>query len=220
MGFVEPASSPTPAPDETAPAESPVSPSAPAGPGTAGNAGGTAGNAAPSPRLAAREGRRPRDMVLSLAVLLIPIALLMAFYKLVLDGDKPITVDPAPAIASATREFPVAQPAGLGEDWHVSSATFRKEAGGSTLRIGYVDPRDKPVLLIQSDVAAATLVPAEVGTEGERTGAYRTDRRTWLRYDGKPGETALIVTEQDRTLVIIGDSADTANLEKLASALP
>lgn len=210
MGFVEPVSSPTPAPDETAPADSPVTPSSQAEAGVP---------AAPSPRLAAREGRRPRDMVLSLVVLLVPIALMMAFYNVVLGGDRPIAVDPAPAMAAAEREFPVARPAGLGEDWHVTSANFRRETGGSTLRIGYVGPAEKPILLIQSDIAAATLVPAEVGGQGERTGAYRTDRRTWMRYTGRPGETALIVTEQDRTIVILGDSGDTANLEKLASSL-
>jgi hypothetical protein len=153
-------------------------------------------------------------------VLLLPIALLMTFYKVVLDGERPITVDPASAIASASRDFPVAQPAALGDDWYVTSANFRRGDGGSTLRIGYVDPEEKPILLVQSNIAAATLVPAEVGAEGRRTGAYRTDRRTWLVYSGRPGETALIVTEQSRTMVILGESTDTANLEKLASALP
>jgi hypothetical protein len=192
MGFVEPASeSPAPAPAPAA-----------------------------APRLAAREERRPRDMILSLLVLLVPIALFLTFYRVVLDGDKPISVDPTSSIELATREFPVARPDGLGDGWHVTSANFRREDTGATLRLGYVDPDDQPILLVQSNIAPATLVPAEVGAEGQRTGAYRSGERTWMRYTGRENETALILTEQTRTIVIIGDSADTTNLEKLAASLP
>ncbi|MEU8655182.1 DUF4245 domain-containing protein [Actinoplanes philippinensis] len=172
-----------------------------------------------SPRLAAREERRPRDMILSLLVLLVPIALFLGFYRVILDGDKPISVDPTSSIELATREFPVAQPDGLGDDWHVTSANFRREDTGATLRLGYVDPDGKPVLLVQSDIEPATLVPAEVGAQGKRTGTYRTGERTWMRYTGREDETALIVTEQARTIVIIGNSAGTTNLEKLAASL-
>ncbi|MEV6298180.1 DUF4245 domain-containing protein [Actinoplanes sp. NPDC051861] len=172
-----------------------------------------------TPRLAEREGRRPRDMVMSLLVLIVPIALLMTFYRVVLDGDEPISVDAAPAIQQASKEFPVAQPAGLGDDWHIASATFRRETGGATLRIGYVDRDDDPVLLVQSTVEAATLVPAEVGKEGKRSGTFRDDVRTWMVYDGRPGEIALISTEQKRTIIILGRT-DQENLEQLAAALP
>ncbi|MBB4747126.1 DUF4245 domain-containing protein [Actinoplanes lobatus] len=174
----------------------------------------------PSPRLSAREGRSPRDMITSLLVLLVPIALCLTFYRVVLDGDKPISIDPAETIQTAQRAFPVAQPRGLGEDdWHVSSAAFRRVDGGATLRIGYVGPAGKAMQLVQSTVAPTTLIPAEVGDSGKRTGAYRTDERVWMEYAGRPGETALIFTEPARTIVIIGDDSDTENLEKLASSL-
>ncbi|MEU4618828.1 DUF4245 domain-containing protein [Actinoplanes sp. NPDC023801] len=171
------------------------------------------------PRLSAREGRRPRDMIISLLVLLVPIALVLTFYRVVLEGDRPVAKDPTSSIQLASREFPVAQASGLGEDWHITSANFRREDGGATLRLGYVDPDDRPILLVQSDVDAATLVPAEVGDQGKRTGTYRAGARTWMQYSGRPGETALIVTEQERTMLIIGDSAAAGNMEKLASSL-
>jgi hypothetical protein len=173
----------------------------------------------PTQRLSAREGRRPRDMIISLVVLLVPIALILTFYRVVLEGDRPLAKDPTSAIELAGREFPVAQAAGLGEDWHITSANFQRQDGGATLRIGYVDPDDRPLLMIQSNVDAATLVPAEVGEQGERTGVYRAGNRTWLQYSGRPGETALIATEQQRTIVIIGKSAGTGNVEKLAASL-
>jgi uncharacterized protein DUF4245 len=157
-------------------------------------------------------------MAYSLLVLLVPIALLITFYRVMLDGDAPITVDPSSAIQQASKEFPVLQPRGLGDDWHVSSARLTRPDDGVTLRIGYVDPDDDPVLLTQGTVPATTLVPAEVGSEGKRTGAFRTDARTWTIYTGRPGEIALVSAEQSNTIVIVGRT-DQKNLEELASTL-
>ncbi|GAA2683063.1 DUF4245 domain-containing protein [Actinoplanes palleronii] len=174
---------------------------------------------APAPmRLTKREGRSTRDMALSLLVLIVPIALLLVFYRVVLSGDEPITVDPAPSIQQASKEFTVLQPAGLDADWRVTTAAVRRTAGGVTLRIGYVDPDDGSAQLVESTTPAETLVPAEVGKDGKRTGAYRTEQRTWLVYSGRPGETALIFTEGKRTVLIVGTSSQ-KTLEQLAASL-
>jgi hypothetical protein len=179
----------------------------------------TSAPATPSARLAPREGRRPRDMILSLLVLLVPIGLGMAFWKVVLDGDAPVTKDPSSSIQLASRYFTVVEPKGLGDDWGVVSSNFRNEDGvGATLRIGYADPDADPILVVQSTVSAATLVPAEVGDKGRRTGTFRAGDRTWLTYSGRPGETAFIVTEGDRTILLIGET-DQENIETLATAL-
>ncbi|GLW29605.1 DUF4245 domain-containing protein [Actinoplanes regularis] len=170
------------------------------------------------PRLTKREGRSPRDMALSLLVLIVPIALMLTFYRVVLSGDEPLTVDPTSSIELASREFTVLVPAGLSADWRVTTANFKRESGGATLRIGYVDPDDSPVQLVESTTPAESLVPAEVGKDGKRTGAYRTDARSWMVYSGRPEETVLIYTEGKRTVLIIGKT-DQKNLESLASAL-
>jgi hypothetical protein len=46
-----------------------------------------------------------------------------------------------------------------GDDWHVASATFRAQAAGATLRIGYVDPDRNGLQLIESSVPPATCCP-------------------------------------------------------------
>jgi hypothetical protein len=171
-----------------------------------------------APRLTKREGRSTRDMALSLLVLLVPIALLLVFYRVVLSGDEPLTVDPASSFQLAEKEFTVLRPTGLGTDWRVTAATFKRDSGGAILRIGYVDPDDAPMQLVESTQPAETLVPAEVGKEGKRIGAYRTEQRTWMVYSGRPGETALILTEANRTVLIVGKS-DQSTLEKLAASL-
>ena len=77
------------------------------------------------PEPIARNERRPRDMAISLLVLLVPIALLLVFYRVVLGGDEPVVVDPAPAVESAQRAgaFPVTTPTGLADGWRPISAT-------------------------------------------------------------------------------------------------
>lgn len=174
----------------------------------------------PPVRLGKREGRSPRDMVLSLAVLLVPIALLLTFYRVVLDGDEPIQVDPGPAIQEARQAalFPVAVPNGLGDDWRVSTATFRREAAGGTLRIGYVDPDDDAVQLVQSSVAPDALLPVELSEDAEVVGTFRAATGVWRRYDARPGEQALVLAEPGRTIVVIG-TTDRENLDTLASSL-
>jgi hypothetical protein len=210
------------APAASGTADTSATPTASAGP--AASAGPTASAAPPAEeppiRLGKREGRSPRDMVLSLAVLLVPIALLLTFYRVVLDGDEPIQVDPAPAIQEARQAdlFPVAVPDGLGDGWRVSTATFRRQPEGGTLRIGYVDPDDDPVQLVQSSVAPETLLPVELTEDAEVVGTFRADTGVWRRYDTRPGESALVLAEPGRTIVVIG-ATDRENLDTLASSL-
>jgi uncharacterized protein DUF4245 len=168
-----------------------------------------------------RGERSPRDMAMSLAVLLIPIALLLVFYRVVLGGDSPSNVDPGPALDEAREAalFPVTAPGDLGDRWHVVSATFRRQSDGATLRLGYVDPGREPIQLIESSVAPETLVPAELGKAPTPSDTFRSAERVWRLYIARPGEHALVLTEQHRTIIVVG-SADTKNLETLAASLP
>jgi hypothetical protein len=173
------------------------------------------------PTLGKSGGRSPRDMLLALAVLLVPIALLLTFYRVVLNGDAPRSVDSSSAIAEAqsAKAFPVAVPADLGDDWHVVSASYRRQAGGATLRLGYVDPDDNGLQLIESSVPPASLLPAELTTGAKPVDTFRTDARVWRRYDARPGEQALVFSEPDRTLIVVGE-ARSRHLQTLAAALP
>lgn len=167
-----------------------------------------------------RGGRSPRDMALSLGILLLPIALLLLFYRLVLDGDKPVSVDPAPAVqqARAASGFEVLEPRGLGDDWHTITATFAKEADGATLRLGYVDPEKDPLQLIESSVPTARLLPAELGKSPQAESTFRDGGRTWQRYTARPGESALVLLEKGRTIIVVAP-AGSKRLEPFAATL-
>ena len=167
-----------------------------------------------------RGGRSPRDMAMSLGVLLVPIVLLLLFYRVVLDGEKPISVDAAPTIqqARSAAVFPVLVPQGLNEDWHTVSATFKRETEGATLRLGYVDPENDPIQLVQSSVPTATLLPVELGKDPKAVSTFRDGPRAWQRYEARAGESALILLEKDRTIIVVG-MTESKTLESFASSL-
>ncbi|WP_091348385.1 DUF4245 domain-containing protein [Micromonospora rhizosphaerae] len=166
-----------------------------------------------------RSERSPKDMALSLLVLLVPIALLLAFYRGVLGGDQPSTVDPTPAVeqARAANAFPVSQPNGLGSDWRTVSAHYQAQDGGSTLRIGYLTPEGRGVQLVQSNLPADRLLPAEL-SGGQPQGPADLAGESWQRYTARGNEQALVLLEPSRTVIVVGDARE-RELRQLAGAL-
>jgi hypothetical protein len=205
-------------PASPAPAASASSPD-PADPKPAAPADSEPGAAEEQPA-ARTTGRSPKDMAMSLAILIIPIALLLTFYRVVLSGDAPVTIDPAPTIQQAQQAnaFPVLVPQGLSDEWHASTATWTRRPEGATLRLGYVDPDDDPVQLVESSVPPATLLSAELTKEAEQRSVFRAPNGVWRLYDARPGEQALVLSDGLRTIIVVGRT-DRANLEAMAGSL-
>nr|WTA68598.1 DUF4245 domain-containing protein [Micromonospora sp. NBC_00855] len=173
-----------------------------------------------SPAAAGKSERSPKDMAISLLVLLVPIALLLAFYRGFLGGDQATTVDPAPAIeqARSANVFPVSQPQGLGADWKTVSARYQTVEGGANLRLGYLTPEGRGVQLLQSSVPADRLLPAELTSQGQPQGPTELAGRTWQLYTARGNQQALVLLEPTRTVIVVGDARDN-ELRRLASSL-
>ncbi|MFY1586750.1 DUF4245 domain-containing protein [Micromonospora sp. WMMD734] len=167
-----------------------------------------------------RSERSPKDMALSLLVLLVPIALLLAFYRGFLGGEQPTTVDAAPAYeqARAANVFPVTEPSGLGDGWRTVSASFRTVDDGANLRVGYLTPEGRGAQLVQSNVPPQRLIPAELTAEGQPQGPADLGGANWQRYTGRGNEQALVLLEPGRTVIVVGDARDN-ELRELAGAL-
>ncbi|CCH16053.1 DUF4245 domain-containing protein [Micromonospora lupini] len=186
-------------------------------------AAGTGERPAPPPRVAAaatKAERSPKDMAISLLVLLIPIALLLAFYRGFLGGDQATTVDPAPAIeqARSANTFPVSEPQGLASGWRTVSARYQTVEGGANLRIGYLTPEGRGVQLLQSNVPVEQLLPAELTDQSQPQGPTELAGRTWQRYTARGNQQALVLLEPTRTVLVVGDARDN-ELRDLAGAL-
>ncbi|MDG4784553.1 DUF4245 domain-containing protein [Micromonospora sp. WMMD1102] len=155
---------------------------------------------------AIRSQRSTRDVVISLLVLLVPIALLIGFGRIVLGADQPVVVDAAPVFqqARSANAFPVSEPADLPDGWRTVTAQFRREEAGATLRIGYLSPDGGGVQLVQSNLPADGLLPAELTGEGRPQGTVEVAGRSWQRYTARPGESALVLLEPGRTVLVVG----------------
>ncbi|MGW5667403.1 DUF4245 family protein [Micromonospora sp. NPDC003776] len=175
--------------------------------------------APPARKEKARSERSPRDMALSLLVLLVPIVLLLAFYRGFLGGDQPTTVDPNPAVeqARAAGAFPVSRPEGLDKGWRTVNARYQAQPGGATLRIGYVTPEGRGAQLVESNVPAERLLPAEL-KEGQPQGPVDLRGGSWQRYTARGNEQALVLLEPNRTVIVVGDAGEN-ELRQLATAL-
>lgn len=169
---------------------------------------------------ASRSERSPKDMAISLLVLLIPIALLIGFYRVFLGGDQPTQVDPAPTLAQARsiNAFPVSEPVGLADGWQSVTANLQRPEGAVTLRLGYLSPDGGAVQVVQSNVPAERLLPGELTSKGQPQGATEVGGRSWMRYTARASERALVLMEPGRTVIVVG-SAKESELRDLAGAL-
>ncbi|ROT32149.1 DUF4245 domain-containing protein [Micromonospora sp. HM5-17] len=169
---------------------------------------------------AIRSQRSTRDIVLSLVVLLVPIALLIGFGRVFLGADTPTEIDPAPTVqlARAANVFPVSEATGLGDGWRTVSADFRRGDTGATLRIGYLSPDDDGLQLVQSNVPAEELIPAELTRAGQPQGTVEIAGRGWQRYTARAGELALVLLEPGRTVIVVGQAPE-EDLRHLAASL-
>ena len=158
-------------------------------------------------------------MVISLLVLLVPLFLVVLFYRVVLGGDQPVGVDPAPtiAVARAAGAFPVAEPTGLEGGWRTVSARYQPGADGALLRLGYLTPGGDGVQLVQGDLPADRLLPQELTKKARPDGQVDLSGTIWRRYLARPGERALVLLEPARTVIVIG-SASESDLRTLAGA--
>jgi len=163
--------------------------------------------------------RSVRDMVLSLLVLLIPIVFVVAVFRLQ-GGEDPVVIDPSSVLAQAESagDFPVSRPRELAEGWRPVSAVYRGEDGGAILRVGYLTPSGAGVQLIQSDQPAEQLLGRELGDPVRPAGMVDIAGRQWQSYQVRNDERALVLTDRERTLIVIG-RAGVDELRALAAAV-
>lgn len=182
-----------------------------------------------TPEQARRAGRSPRDVALSLGVLIIPILLLLGAYRLFWNGDEPIAVDVSQTYQTAQHSgaFPVLEPAGLAAGWSANVASFTPAspgasgaAAGAVLRVVYHDPDRNAVQLIETDAPSDAVLAAELGTSARPGNVVTVGGRQWREYPvAGSGARALAAVEDGRTTIVIG-TASADRLREFAAALP
>ena len=182
---------------------------------------GIQGSREPAARaVAARLSRRPRDMVISIGLLLVVVFALFGLYRC-LGGDQPTKIDPAPAFEQArnAKAFPVLEPSGLPSGWTPVSAAYQQQTGGSVLRVGYTSPGGEGAQLIEGNVQPDILLTRELGDAAQATGdVVDLGGRQWQVYNARDGERAFVFQEPERTVIVIGRATE-EELKQLAGAL-
>ncbi len=165
----------------------------------------------------ARHGRTARDMAISLVVLLIPVAIIVAFVW-GRGGNDVVPVDPGTAIADARRAaaFPVLAPRPMAAGWTSVSAQYTPD--DTTLRIGYVTPAGHGLQLIESASPQAGLLIRELGDAVTPDGVMAVGGQQWNSYQVRNGERALVLPGSGRTIIVIG-SAEPPELRALAASV-
>ncbi|GAA2589846.1 hypothetical protein GCM10010399_19910 [Dactylosporangium fulvum] len=175
--------------------------------------------AAPSPTTptqSQRGGRRPRDMALSMIVLLVPVFLLVVFYRF-LGNEEPPAVDTTEVYGSVQRadQFTALKPEGLPSGWRIASATFTD----GVLRLGVTAPDDGAMQVVESTKPTSVLVTDVIGPSAKPGETITVNNLSWQRYsEGRPGEHALVQVTDHRTIIVVGHATD-AQLQRLAESL-
>ncbi|MEP6697691.1 MAG: DUF4245 domain-containing protein [Pseudonocardiales bacterium] len=160
-----------------------------------------------------------RDMVLSLAVILLIVGAVVAFQQR--GGRRVAVIDPTQAYTSARSagSYPVRVPQ-VPRGWRPTSATTQTAGGGRlTLRVGFLTPRDQYAQLVESDLARQAVLNREAAPDARPTGTVLVGIVAWDRIPArKQGDRALALTAAGVTYLVYG-SASYAELAVLAGSL-
>jgi uncharacterized protein DUF4245 len=159
--------------------------------------------------VAARLSRRPRDMVISIGVLLLVIFSLFGLYRW-LGGGEANRADTAAAFAEArtTGKIAVAEPSGLDAKWVPVSADFQPQDPGGVVRVGWQTPDDGAIQLIEGNVSPDGMLARELGDNARVTGMVDIDGRSWQLYEARKGERAYVLLEPGRTIIVVGKAKE------------
>jgi len=163
-----------------------------------------------------RAGRRPRDMVRAMVVLMVPVIIIVALYRF-LGHETPPTIDTADTYETArsAHDFDVLIPTGLSAKWRITTASYQDK----TLRLGFISPGGGQLRVVETGPVTPTLYADELGAGAHPTGAVDVNGTRWQRYaDGRPEETSLVLADPKRTVIVVGH-ADAADLQTLAGSL-
>lgn len=162
-----------------------------------------------------------RDLLLSMAVLGVVVAVIYVFIPHDSDADpvKPIGFQAELSQARRDAPFPVAAPEGLGKDWRATTVTYdAKDAAAIEWHLGFVDPQDEYAAVEQGNGPSAKFIAAKskrAVRDGNRT--VTVAGVPWDRYEG-PKYNALVRVEKGVTTMITGTAPD-EQLAELAAAL-
>jgi hypothetical protein len=167
-----------------------------------------------------------RDMLLSLAVIAVPIGVVLAIEPSK-AGNPVHVIDSASfqgnlAAARAAEPFTVLAPTGLSASWRATSETYQQPgaAAAADWHVGYLTPSGGFAELEQTTESVAGFLNDQ-HSNATQVAAVQVDGTTWQRYTGTtpPALKNLLVREDGKSTVIVAGSAPIAELQQFAGSL-
>lgn len=172
---------------------------------------------------------RARDMVISMAVLLVPLALIAWLFTSDPEPEVEI-VDVAPVLAMAEDEspYPVLRAVNLPGDWVPTRVAWAADgnqwftgepAVGNSWQLGYLAPNGIYVGLQQRDRAVESFV-SDITQEGRRQSEV-TDLagRTWEHWVSDDDRTRSLVWRDGDMVAVVSGNTDFDQLDAFAGTL-
>lgn len=158
-------------------------------------------------------------MILTLAVILVPVIIISVVFSRNLD-DHPVKVvdwKPLAQQAAAEASYDILAPSNLPDTWRPVRVSWEPEgendeAGNpsnqSSWKLGFLDPEDRYVGIYQADGDREGFVK-EVTRDGRPDrgqGEVKVGDDTWERYESEDGRTRSLVRSADKaTNIVVGD---------------
>jgi len=172
---------------------------------------------------------RPRDMVISLGVLLVPVILLSWWFTRTPASPPVQTVDWQSVLAQSrtVAPFPLLGPVGLPGTWVATKAEYaktgepavnREAAPGNTWQLGMLSPDQVYVSLTQRDAAGEALV-AQISRTGRADGTSTIDGVTWSRWVSADDRTRTLSRVDGSVTTVVSGDLSYVGLEAFASTL-
>jgi Protein of unknown function (DUF4245) len=172
---------------------------------------------------------RPRDMIISLGVLLVPI-LLISWWFTRTPADAPVqTVDWKAALAQArsVSPYPLLGPVGLPDTWVATKALWAKTgepavnqeaAPGNTWQLGMLSPDKVYVSLTQRDAAGPALV-TQISRAGRADGTSTVGGTQWSRWVSSDDRTRTLSRVDGSVTTVVSADLTYAGIEAFVSTL-
>lgn len=164
-----------------------------------------------------------RDMVLSLAVIVLAAGVIYLFIPHDEDQNPVKTVSYRVELDTARRAapYPVAAPSGLPEEWRATSVRYgADEPEGSVWHLGFLTPDDEYIGLEQADAKRPGAYIQGVTQGAEKTAeTVRAGGQKWQRYEGDAYDALVRTGGKGGSTTVVTGTASAEQLARFAGAL-
>lgn len=170
-----------------------------------------------------RGAQTARDMVLSLAVIVLAAGVIYLFVPHDDSKDPVKTVGYRVELASARRAapYPVAAPQGLSKDWRATSVRYSADGPeGAAWHLGFMTPDNQYAAVEQSAPERPSRYLDEVTQGAEKTAkTQRVGDEKWTRWTGSRYDALVHTAKDGKSVTVVTGTASFRQLGHLAEAL-